>query len=134
MQPDINARDWLGRTVLHLACAATDSAAVEYVRMILGHPGVNVNLQDRESMWTALHRALYHGNLATACVYLLYRVMAVILTFDRILLLKRTDTDTSLKDLEGYTAFDLYNSTVEHTKPSDSVLSRTHLFTWGTNR
>jgi ankyrin repeat protein len=63
---DINARDWLGRTVLHLACAATDNAAVEYVRMVLAHPGVNVNLQDRESMWTALHRALYHGNLASA--------------------------------------------------------------------
>jgi hypothetical protein len=63
---DINARDWLGRTVLHLACAATDASAVEYVRMVLGYPGVNVNLQDKESMWTALHRALYHGNLASA--------------------------------------------------------------------
>jgi hypothetical protein len=65
---DINARDWLGRTVLHLACAATDTAAVEYVRMTLAYPGANVNLQDKESMWTALHRALYHGNLASAYV------------------------------------------------------------------
>ncbi|KAI0289159.1 hypothetical protein B0F90DRAFT_1796964, partial [Multifurca ochricompacta] len=24
---DVNARDWLGRTVLHLACAALDAAA-----------------------------------------------------------------------------------------------------------
>jgi ankyrin repeat protein len=63
---DVNTRDWLGRTVLHLACAATDNAAVEYVRMLLAHPAVNVNLQDRESNWTALHRALYHGNLASA--------------------------------------------------------------------
>ncbi|KAI0248741.1 hypothetical protein BJV78DRAFT_1284525 [Lactifluus subvellereus] len=42
---DINARDWLGRTVLHLA----------------------VNLQE-ESHWTALHRALYNGMLAAAYV------------------------------------------------------------------
>jgi hypothetical protein len=63
---DINARDWLGRTVLHLASAATDASAVEYVRMVLNYPGVNANLQDKESMWTALHRALYHGNLASA--------------------------------------------------------------------
>ena len=65
---DINARDWLGRTVLHLACAASDPAATEYVRMLLSHPGICVNLQDMESHWTALHRALYNGNLAAAYV------------------------------------------------------------------
>ncbi len=65
---DVNARDWLGRTVLHLACSAVDSAAAEYARMLLAHPGVNTNLQDWESHWTALHRAVYHGNLSAAYV------------------------------------------------------------------
>lgn len=32
--------------------------------MLLGHPGINVNLQDVESKWTPLHRALYSGNIA----------------------------------------------------------------------
>jgi ankyrin repeat protein len=67
-QIDVNARDWLGRTVLHLACASSARAAAEYVRMLLGHTGINVNLQDSESHWTALHRALYNGNIDAACV------------------------------------------------------------------
>ena len=51
----------------------------------------------------------------------------------RLLFLQRTDVDTSLKDLEGYTAFDLYNSTVNDTRPDANDL-RAELFTWGTNR
>ena len=65
---NVNDRDWLGRTVLHLACAASARAATEYVRLLLAHPAIDVNLQDLESHWTALHRALYNGNVATAYV------------------------------------------------------------------
>ncbi|KAI0339735.1 hypothetical protein BDW22DRAFT_1486805 [Trametopsis cervina] len=119
---DVNARDRLGRTVLHLAAAATDAAAPEYVRRLLAHPHINVNAVDGESHWTALHRALYHGNLATA-----------------LLLLQRPDIDVALKDSEGYTAFDLYNSTVEGTNPrgargaGDKKVAA-ELLTWGANR
>jgi inhibitor of Bruton tyrosine kinase len=64
---DMNARDWLGRTVLHLACAATDPSALNFVRMLLGpNVKVDVNMRDVESQWTALHRALYAGNLPAA--------------------------------------------------------------------
>lgn len=49
-----------------------------------------------------------------------------------VLLLQRSDTDTYLKDFEGYTAFDLYNSTVEGTKPN--LKDALDLFTWGANR
>ncbi|KZT25316.1 hypothetical protein NEOLEDRAFT_1065494 [Neolentinus lepideus HHB14362 ss-1] len=117
MVAEVNARDAQGRTVLHLACASQEASAPEYVRMLLAHPAINVNLQDMESHWTALHRALYHGNLTSA-----------------ILLLQRSDTDTLLKDLEGYTAFDLYNSTLEDTKPSLTEAGRLELSTWGANR
>ncbi|KAJ7709467.1 hypothetical protein B0H17DRAFT_1028081 [Mycena rosella] len=110
---DVNAPDWLGRTTLHLACAAPDG--IEYVKALLKHPLVNVNLSDVESHWTPLHRALYHGNLAAA-----------------LLLLQRTDIDTSLKDLEGHTAFDLYNSTVHGTAPTQALHAELH--TWGVNR
>ena len=65
---ELNARDWLGRTVLHLACSAVDPAATEYARMLLAHPGTSANMQDMESHWTPLHRALYHGNLSAAYV------------------------------------------------------------------
>ncbi|CAK5265304.1 unnamed protein product [Mycena citricolor] len=110
---EVNALDWLGRSVLHLACTIPNG--VEYVRAILKHPGVNVNLVDTESHWTALHRALYHGNIAAA-----------------LLLLQRPDMDISLKDSDGYTAFDLYNSTVNGTTPEPALHSE--LYTWGANR
>ncbi|KAJ7074108.1 hypothetical protein C8F01DRAFT_1075722 [Mycena amicta] len=113
MACDVNAFDWLGRTPLHLACAALDG--LEYVRALLKHPFVNVNLPDKESHWTALHRALYHGNLAAA-----------------LLLLERSDIDPSLKDLEGHNPFDLYNSTINGTSPTPSFYAELH--TWGVNR
>ncbi|KAI6124137.1 hypothetical protein EDD16DRAFT_1562681 [Pisolithus croceorrhizus] len=116
--PEVNAFDDLGRTVLHLVCSSTDASSTEYARMLLSHPNISVNLPDKENHWTALHRALYSGNIEAA-----------------ILLLKHSDVDMSIKDFEGYTAFDLYNSTVRTTKPlscDERILA--DLFTWGTNR
>lgn len=75
---DINSRDWLGRTVLHLTCSASDVAATEYVRLLLAHPAINVNAQDTESHWTPLHRAMYNGNLATAYVALMIHTTALL--------------------------------------------------------
>ena len=67
---DANARDHLGRTVLHLACStpAHDTSALEYMKLLLAHPRIDVNLPDAESRWTPLHRALYEGNLPAWCV------------------------------------------------------------------
>jgi len=112
---DINRRDHLGRTVLHLAAASLHPSAIEFSRALLSQSSINVNLQDTESHWTALHRALWVGNLSLA-----------------ILLLQRPDVDISLKDFDGYTAFDLYNSTVEHTSPPGE--GNMDLFVWGNNR
>lgn len=116
---DVNARDSLGRTVLHLACSAVDPMALEFIRLLLAHPQINVNLQDAESSWSALHRALYAGNVPAA-----------------VLLLQRNDTERYLKDTEGYTPFDVYNSTVDGTNPPDIGDSEPHaeLYTWGSNR
>jgi hypothetical protein len=55
--------------------------------------------------------------------------------FHSILLLQRGDIDTSLKDSEGYRAFDLYNTTVEDTMPNKRETPRgLELYTWGSNR
>lgn len=112
---DVNARDALGRTILHLACSSTHASAPTYVRLLLSHPQVHVNALDAESHWTPLHRAMYAGNLACA-----------------LLLLNRHDIDVSIKDSEGYTAFDVYNSSVADTKPQDGLDAE--LFVWGSNR
>ena len=49
--------------------------------------------------------------------------------------MQRDDIDTSLKDFEGYRAFDVYNTTVEETMPSKcNTGSGLELYTWGSNR
>jgi ankyrin repeat protein len=50
---NINKRSILGRTALHLAAHWN---RVEIVQLLVDCVHVNVNLRDRESGWTALHR------------------------------------------------------------------------------
>lgn len=118
---ELNRRDERGRTVLHLACSETEASALEWIELLLSVNGLSVNLADEESGWTALHRAMYVGNVAAARM-----------------LLGRQDIDARVKDHEGLTPFDLYNSTVEGTNPSDSpafeIAPRMDLLTWGANR
>ncbi|KAJ8293937.1 BTB/POZ domain-containing protein 1 [Rhodotorula toruloides] len=121
---ELNRRDYLGRTVLHLAVTESEPWALDWVELLLGVSGLAVNAQDTESGWSALHRALYAGNIAAAR-----------------LLLARDDVDTRLKDYEGLSPFDVYNSTVDGTNPSPDPLStnpanpgRMELFSWGSNR
>jgi hypothetical protein len=70
--------------------------AYTFFSILLRNPNISVNLQDYESGYTPLHRALFSGHIKAA----------------RDLLL-RNDIDPSIKDVEGMTAFDLYNGTVE---------------------
>lgn len=118
---EVNRRDYHGRTVLHLVSASTEPVSIDYLTALLAHPAINVNLQDHESGWTALHRALYHGNLLTALT-----------------LLKRSPSaDIRIKDFEGLTPFDLYNSTIHGTNPPKSTTTGDlagELFLWGANR
>lgn len=52
----------------------------------------------------------------------------------RRLLLQRSDIDITIRDNEGYTAFDVYNSTLAGTKPTvDEMGAYAELHTWGTN-
>lgn len=66
--------------------------------------------------------------------YQLYVTTSALSFFRSQLLLQRSDIDTTLKDNEGYTAFDLYNSTLVGTKPSlEDGDAYADLYTWGTN-
>jgi hypothetical protein len=58
--------DPMGRTVLHLAC--TEPGRLPFVTALLSHPLTDPSVADIESGWTALHRALYHGNISAARV------------------------------------------------------------------
>ncbi|KAH7326833.1 hypothetical protein B0J17DRAFT_680810 [Rhizoctonia solani] len=114
-----NLRDAHGRTVLHLACTDLAPISLEFVRALLILPSgqIDVNAQDTESGWTALHRALYAGNLSAAT-----------------LLLGRSDIDAGIRDLEGMSPFDVYNATVEGTVPNSSSSIPRELWVWGSNR
>lgn len=49
-------------------------------------------------------------------------------------MLQRSDIDITIRDNEGYTAFDVYNSTLTGTKPTvDETGTYGELHTWGTN-
>jgi hypothetical protein len=142
---DVNAKDELGRTVLHLVCSSTDPASLEYLRLLLAVPAININAPDRESNWTPLHRALYAGNIPAACVTpCTTRVISFLIIHSSIQLLQRPDIDVHFKDFEGCTALDVYNTTVHGTAPildpmkidasdhqADPVIE---FYTWGANR
>jgi len=87
--------------VLHLAASSMAPIAYSFFSTLLRNPNISVNLQDYESGHTALHRALYVGNIKAARD-----------------LLMRHDIDLGIKDIEGLTAFDLYNGTVEGVRPA----------------
>ncbi len=53
---EVNRRDHLGRSVLHLVASEVDEWAVGWLEMLLVVGSLQVNLQDTESGWTALHR------------------------------------------------------------------------------
>lgn len=66
LRSDVNQRDDKGRTALHLIASMRDENQLDFARLALSQPNINVNLQDAESGWTALHRAMYCGSCASS--------------------------------------------------------------------
>ena len=109
---EVNSRDHVGLTILLRASSSTEPNAILFVRALLDHPAIDLYIQDQESGWNALHRALYAGNIFIA----------------RLLLSQERNNLTGqgpggpaarggqlikTKDHEGNSPFDLYNCTVE---------------------
>ncbi|KAK5189835.1 hypothetical protein LTR99_006338 [Exophiala xenobiotica] len=63
---DLNSKDSFGRTLLHHAASSRSEDALAFVRALLDSPFIDLYTQDAESGWTALHRALYSGNISVA--------------------------------------------------------------------
>ncbi|KAF8983690.1 hypothetical protein BGZ46_009738 [Entomortierella lignicola] len=108
----INQRDEFGYTSLHRAVASNH---IDKVKALLSNPKLDVNDKDLESGWTALHRALYFGNLRIA-----------------LLLTQHKDIDMTIEDKDRNTAIDLCQATLpvslkEGPCPADA------LYTWGSN-
>ncbi|KAK6361498.1 hypothetical protein TWF730_005222 [Orbilia blumenaviensis] len=84
-----------GLTLLHHAATANK---LDFVEALLNHPQTDLFLQDFESGWTALHRALYFGNISVA--------KQIMSKNDGIGLVK-------IKDREGNSPFELFESTIK---------------------
>jgi inhibitor of Bruton tyrosine kinase len=63
---DVNTKDSFGRTILHHAASSRSEDALAFVKALLGMPFIDLYVQDLESGWTPLHRALYFGNISVA--------------------------------------------------------------------
>ncbi|OJD19551.1 hypothetical protein AJ78_00523 [Emergomyces pasteurianus Ep9510] len=63
---DVNSKDQYGRTLLHLIASSQKQQAIEFAIALLQVPFLDIYSQDLESGWTALHRALYAGNVTIA--------------------------------------------------------------------
>lgn len=119
---DVNAVDYFGRTVLHLA---STEGKLQYVEALLSSHSVDVAKPDRESGWTALHRALYAGQVTIA----------------RAIIARKNARGSSMRellevsDLESNTAFDVYNSTVSGVNPAqhDNIRGGSDFFSFGSN-
>lgn len=63
---DVNWKDSHGVTLLHQIASSTSGSASEFAVALLQLPLLDLYAQDEESGWTALHRALYFGNITIA--------------------------------------------------------------------
>ena len=108
---ELNSRDHAGLTILHRAASSTTPNATSFALALIEHPAIDLYIQDTENGWTALHRALYFGNITIA---------RAIIARDRgdpnglggSANTKVGSSVIKVKDHEGNSPFDVYNATI----------------------
>ena len=50
------SQSWIGNTALHIACCKENEYSIEYIKLLLAHPQIDVNNQNLNGV-TALHMA-----------------------------------------------------------------------------
>lgn len=90
--------DMFGRSALHMAASC---GKVEIVEWLIEEKGGDLTLKDAESGWTALHRAMFYGQLAT--VRLLVQYNSDLYTRDHLGL---SPLDLAMKDRPPYVSYD----------------------------
>lgn len=111
---DLNFRDGQGRTLLHLIATSKSENAIEFARVLLEQPLVDIYIQDFESGYTGLHRAFYHGNISVAIV-ILNRDISDALGGSHSSL-HHPGGLIRIKDHEGNGPFDVLEQTLESTR------------------
>ncbi|KUI69895.1 BTB/POZ domain-containing protein 1 [Cytospora mali] len=108
---EVNSRDHVGLTILLRAASSTSENAIAFVEILLDHPAIDIYVQDPESGWNALHRALYIGNISIARL-LLDKERRDLTGLTLGAPIAKAGRLIKTKDHEGNSPFDLYNSTI----------------------
>lgn len=108
---EVNSRDYAGLTILLRAASSTAEDAIAFVQALVDHPAIDLYMQDPESGWNALHRALYAGNISIARL-LLEKERRDITGQTLGASISKAGRLIRTKDHEGLSPFDLYNSTI----------------------
>ena len=108
---DVNWKDAHGVNLLHQTASATSLEAFEFVSALLGLPYLDLYAQDDESGWTALHRALYFGNITIARA-LMQRDVQDAMQHSVVGLSHISGGLIKVKDREGYSPFDVYGASI----------------------
>ena len=108
---DINWRDSHGVTLLHHIASSTSENASEFGVALLQWPLLDLYLQDEESGWTALHRALYFGNITIARA-LIARDMQDSIAHSTAATSQGAGGLIKMKDREGNSPFDVYGASI----------------------
>lgn len=108
---EVNSRDYAGLTLLLRAASSAGPDAITFVETLLEHHAIDIYVQDTESGWNALHRALYAGNIAIARL-LLRAEQRIMMEAPGGAVNSRVGELIKAKDREGNSPFDLYNSTI----------------------
>ena len=108
---DLNWKDSHGITLLHHLAASQHENALQFGLALLQAPFIDLYIQDTESGWTALHRALYFGNIRLARA-LINRDLHDAAGPSNVGIFHQTSGLIKIKDWEGNSPFDVYGASI----------------------
>lgn len=108
---DMNWKDSHGVTLLHHIASSTSENASKFAIALLQLPVLDLYVQDEESGWTALHRALYFGNITIARA-LMDRDIRDAYEHSSIGISHGAGGLIKIKDREGNSPFDVYGASI----------------------
>ena len=110
---DLNWTDSKGVTLLHQIASSNNDNASDFALALLEQPLLDLYIQDEESGWTALHRALYFGNITIARA-LMHRDICDAMAHSASGTLHTANGLIKIKDREGNSPFDVYGASIAH--------------------
>ena len=108
---DVNWKDSHGVTLLHQIASSNGKDASEFAIALLQLSSLDLYVQDGESGWTALHRALYFGNITIARA-LMDRDTEDSIEHSSMSMSHAAGGLIKIKDREGNSPFDVYGATI----------------------